>query len=389
MPSLVLKVEVLRDWGAATALQSEWQSLQRQADTPSPFSSFEWFDAWYQAYCQPENVRVIVVRDEHRVRAILPGVRDQRRYGGLSLSCFAFAGEWGIPRCGVIALPGDMDAVRLALMTAIVADASTHLVTIPNIEFNSLTWQALAAGMPAPGSPQIESTYESPVYSMPAGWEAYLASRSREFRRRVRQSTERCQARGELCSRVFSSGCNFDEGLERLRTLEPRTWQGSIRNGVFRHEKDERFYKQLSSVESSVLRLEIEFLQIDGVDVAFMLMAILGQDLFLLRTGYDTSYENCRPGVVLRERIGKRLAAEGIIHFDLGAGVYEVKRRWETHRRTYGCFWLVNRSTLKGRLLLLELWLWPLLKPLLRRQRKAVPEAIKGAAGDATGMVSV
>jgi CelD/BcsL family acetyltransferase involved in cellulose biosynthesis len=368
-----LKAEVVRCWEIARELQYEWRELQQQADTQSPFTTFEWFDAWYQVYCPPKDVRVIVVRDNERVRAILPGVSEQRRHGGLNLSCFVFPADAYTPRCGVISLPDDFEATRLALLTTTAIDKQTDMTILPDVEVNSLTWQVISSGMLPFYSNRVENSYESPIYTMEKGWESYLNGRSRGFKKLLRQSIKRCEEKGRLTSRVFSVGRDFNQGLERLRELEARTWQGNICNGVLRNEKAEKFYSLLSSVPSSLLRLEIELLQINDLDVAFMLLACCGNEVFLMRTGFDNSYDYCRPGLVIRERLGKRLAEEGKTHFDLGAGVYEIKKRWETERRVYECFWLVNRGSLKGRLLLLELWMFHYVKPLLRWRRPETP----------------
>ena len=375
-------VAVLRDWEGAAGLREEWRELQRRSDTPSPFTTFDWFDAWYRAYCRPNDVRVILVRKDGRLHAILPGMAERRWLGGMHLTCFVYAGSCYTPRCGLIAAPGDLDAGRRALLAVTELDETIHLGILPDVEAGSLTWRSLVGKLPEPCRVRSETQYQAPIYVMPEGWTGFLANHSKKFRSRLRQSMKRCEAKGLVSSAVFRSGRNLGEGIERLRQLEGRTWQGPSGWGVLRSACDDDFYRRLAKIDPSELRLEIELMQIDRQDVAFMLLACLGDEVFLLRTGFDLAYDDCRPGVVVRALVSERLAAEGMVTFDLGAHVYEEKRRWETGRRDYESFWLINRGTFRGRFLMLEVWLYDRLKPLLRRGRRPPEHPVETPSPD-------
>jgi len=368
MSPQTLSVEILSDWKFAEPLKEEWRSLQQRADTPSPFSSFEWLGAYYKAYCPPGKVRIILVRDrEKRLRAILPGMLERRVIAGISQSCFVYPAAYYTPRCGVIALPGDIKAVVAALEALAKLEDIIHIVILPDIEKNSITWQAIQSGLSRKWYVRIENKYESPVYAMPEGWEAYRKTRSKNLRKRIRQSIKRCASRGPVATRVFVTGHNFYEGIERLRRLDAITWQGCAGNGVFNNEKDFKFFKNLCDADSGWLHIEIEILQIDGIDVAYRLVACQGPDVFLLRTGFDPAYGDCRPGIASRAFLNERLANRGVVNFDLGAGVQSEKVHWETFRRSAASFWLVNRQTVRGCLHLLEFFAYQYVKPIAAR----------------------
>lgn len=146
-----MNVEVIRGWEMARdLLQEEWEELYRQADTRSPFTSFQWFDTWFQVFGDPETMRIAVVRNGNRVRAILPGRMEKRRYGGLPLTCFVFPADAQTPRSGVVCLPGDVDAARAAIMAAMTLDEPADLAILPDIEMHSVNWQVLSGGLPRP-----------------------------------------------------------------------------------------------------------------------------------------------------------------------------------------------------------------------------------------------
>ena len=49
--------------------------------------------------------------------------------------------------------------------------------------------------------------------------------------------------------------------------------------------------------------------------------------------------------------MGEYSAGGGVTEVDLGGGVNDDKRRWETHRRTLANYWLINHGSAKGKLL--------------------------------------
>jgi CelD/BcsL family acetyltransferase involved in cellulose biosynthesis len=281
----------------------------------------------------------------------------------------------------VVCLPGDADAAKAAITATMTLDEPVDLTILPDIEMHSVNWQVLSTGLPPPCIVRVENQYQTPFFSVKDGWEVYLRSRSVNLRKSIRQSIKRCEGRGQVTSEVFVAGLNLQEGLDRLRTLDERTWQGKNGTGVFRSRDWGRFYEKLSRTSLPLVRYELEFLQIDGVDVAFSLSASMDEEVFLLRTGYDKNYENCHPGATLHERIFKRLAEEGMTTFDFGEGVTAYKKRWETGRHEHASYWVINRGTLKGILLWLELLLHDRIRPWRERWRSAKAAGPRGAEG--------
>lgn len=347
-----LSVEVINNWRDLGARQHQWNALQARAENSFPFSSFEWVDAWYRAYCPAEKARIIMVHDADGLRAILPGMAAERRIGGMKLSCFVYVCPYHTPRSGVIAETGDTKAAMLALKNISRLDTSFDFATLNDIAYGSVTREAILNGMIAPLHPVIDNSYESYVYEVPRGWSIYHGSRSKNFRKRLRQSFRRCETEGHVKNLVFRSGRDLEEGIKRMRLLNERSWQRDSETGMFTSEKDEIFYERLCALNNENLRVEVSILQISGVDVAFSFYACRGVDVFFLRIGYDQDFAFFRPGVVNQAMVTKRLAAEGLMYFDSGPNRYEEKRHWETFRRPYENYWLINKNTVKGNLLL-------------------------------------
>ena len=372
-----LHIEILTDWREAAALEKEWNDLWARSPVRTPFHTFEWMSCWYQAFCAPGALRLILVRDGERLRALLPGMLMKRRLGGLSLNSFCYAGTGQTPQCGVLAGVGDAASIRAALRAvAQVPGGPVDLVVLPDIEVDSPTWSVLTDQFHPQFFVYAENAYQDYVYRLPGGsWEGYLASKSSDFRKRMRKSIAAAQAFGPLEMTEFQAGRDLGECLPRLQALDARTWQGQVQRGVLPDGVHLDFYRKLSQIKSERLHFLVFLLSLGGTDVAFLTAAYAGHTAFLRKTGYDAEFKEARPGLLIHALLTERLAGRGVSEFALGPDETELKLRLETHRCRYESFWVVNRETVRGRALLAEFKAQRLLKTFWGARDENAPRA--------------
>jgi CelD/BcsL family acetyltransferase involved in cellulose biosynthesis len=347
------QVKVYKDLASAHGLRNQWDELNGLSEARSPFSSYEWLSCWYRAYCQASAIRIVAVYSNGQLRAVLPGFLKRKRIGPFIFNVFCYAGTGQTPLCGVIAASGDMEAAREALNTVGTVDKAIHLGILPDVETGSLTWKTLEENSFNCLHVLSEDKYKAPGFTMPKGWDDYLASKSKKFRKRLKESLNSSQKLGSIGFQIFQTGDRFEEGIERLKQLDAKSWQGRAGRGLFTKGGDDAFFNNLVSADSNYLRYLICFMRIGNEDAAFTTAVCSEREVFLLKTGYDKQFESCRPGVLVRAHICEILAGEGITNVDLGSDESEEKSRWQSHNRDYESFWLCNRSTFKGWLLLL------------------------------------
>lgn len=344
-----LKVDIVKDWQETSRIRTGWQELSAQSLPENPFASHDWFDCWYQAYCDPKEVRVIVVRDTERIRAIIPGFLNKRSVAGLPLTCFSYAANGHTPRGGIIVRQDDVAAARIALRAVFDhLDATPHLCVFPAVDKASATGKMIGESLQACIHPHVEHSYEAPAFAMPQGWEEYLSKKSSNTRGRLNQSLSRTKKFGPLDYQMFSEATAGDEVVARLKVLDAKTWQGKNNTGLFSTQENNDFYSRLLAFKRTNLPVFVCILTLGGQDVAYSLATHAGQTAFFLKYGYDPEFGYCRPGVLTMAQMGKHAASLRMIEVDLGGGVNDDKERWETHRRQYENYWLINKKTFKG-----------------------------------------
>jgi len=347
------QVELLCSWKDAEKLADEWNTLADAAVCGHPFFRHEWFSCWYPAYASTDNVRIIVIRSsDGKLRALFPGFLKTLRIGLISFRCFCYAANEYSLYGGIIAHPQDHEAIEAALGFAVEKlNPAPHLLILPLIPHQSNTGQVINNGRLPKFDRRLEHADYAVGFAMPNGWDDYFSKRTQQTRKRLKKSLTRSRKMGELRFEQFGSPTNSRQAIERLRLLDAQTWQGQQGTGLFSTRENDRFYNELLSFKYPALSARLFFAVIGGKDAAYHLTVAEGFTRFVLKSGYHPDFAYCRPGVLTKKYVGEISFAEGLQCIDLGVGVTDEKRRWETNRQRVENWWLMHRSSFRGRLL--------------------------------------
>jgi CelD/BcsL family acetyltransferase involved in cellulose biosynthesis len=347
------RVDLLTSWEAASAMRNEWDALAVIATEDNPFLLFEWFSLWYPAYAPQDGIRILVLRrNDGELRAIFPGFLEIRRIGGLRIRCFSYAANGYTPYGGIIARFGDHEAIRRILVAAVEQLRPVpHLLILPCVSDVSDTAAVIRERVQDSFGRRVEHTETVPIIDMPSGWDQYYATRSASARKRLKRALSRISERGQFAFEEFSLASDQTAVLKRLRLLDARTWQGKNGTGLFSTLENERFFNGLFSLRHPSLEVRVFYATLDGRDIAYSLDMTSGSTMYGLKMGYDPDFASCSPGSLTMKHICERAATEGHQRIDLGPGVNEEKRHWETRRIQSQNWWLPCRNILRGRLL--------------------------------------
>lgn len=348
------KVEILKDWDEASKIKDQWDALNLRSGIPHPFTSCEWFDCWYHAYCKPGQVRIVLVRDGQGLRAILPGMVCRDTIKGVPLNIFTYAANGYSPRADIIATPGDT-AAFLSGIRAISTHLpeKIHLIKLWMVQAASPTDEIINASELPYLSAYCEHSAESPGFDLSDGWDKFFQGRSKKFRFRFRQAENRAKRLGDLGFEVFTSPEDLSKILPRLKSLDAKTWQHQNGSGLFSTLENAAFYQGLLVKYSEKGEVVTAFLKIGEADAAYEIGVISRGKGFFLKYGYDPLFADCRPGVLVQSYLTQFAASRGVDEIDLGLEQSAEKAHWQTKAPEYRNYWLIGKNTLKGRGLLL------------------------------------
>ncbi len=159
------------------------------------------------------------------------------------------------------------------------------------------------------------------------GVEAWLARRSKKFRRSLRAAERRCREAG-LEIEAFEPGGIADPTLfDRLLALQPRTAKWASGTDIFQVPNYRDFYREVFDGLNREGRLRMLVATRDGEDVAHIFGGVFAGEYRGLQMSYAEEFASLGVGNWLQLENLRRRADEGVALYDLGMES-EYKLRW-------------------------------------------------------------
>lgn len=176
---------------------------------------------------------------------------------------------------------------------------------------------------------QVRVADSTPRYivSLANGVDAYLAGRSRNFRRTLVKAEARARRAGVVIEPDHAgTGADGERVFERLLAVERRSWKGQAEVGIDQGRMRE-FYRLMSRRLAAGGRHRCWFATLDGLDIGYVLGAVRGSHYRGLQFSYDRRFGKLSLGNALQVVQMRALHGEGVTHYDLGSEAH-YKERW-------------------------------------------------------------
>ncbi len=356
-----MKISILRDWQALSALEPEWNALLTRSHANTLFLTWEWVQAWRALVGEAKQLYVVTVRDDegrllgvapfYEYRMVLFKVIPYRALRVLGDYSTGFEyGDWFVD-------PDHEGEALSAIARSLAQARDWDLIWMPRMS----GWSgALERLTPALNENMLFFRRRPAVFShfpLPATLEAFentfSSKRRQQLRRRRRNlmstpgvAIEHCHEAGELPRFLDSL---FD--LHRRRRL----LLGD--EGCFvRRPAEAEHYRQFAARALAKGWLRFAALTQDGAIKAIQIGYAYNGNFHQLQEGFDPDYED-GAGNVLRHEVIAACIDEGLTGYDFLGGFSEHKRRWGAVERS-GHDLLIGRPSLKTRLLFAKA-IWP------------------------------
>jgi len=201
--------------GSLEAARADWTALADAGD--NPFSTWEWADAWWRHLGGHGELWLHrAVTPDGRVAALLPLYR--RRRGPAEV--VRFVGHGPADQLGPVCAPADRPFAAAALRALAARLPRRALLLAERLAGEDGVAEALGA--------HPVRTEATPLLHAPDGWEAWLASRSSNFRGQVRRRERKLVREHGLRFRFQGGpGEQLETDLRTLVELHDRRWQGA------------------------------------------------------------------------------------------------------------------------------------------------------------------
>lgn len=231
-------------------LRAEWDRLA--IESANVFATWEWASIWWRRYGDGKRLRVAACHDgTGRLFALLPLYEWRDR----PMRFVRFLGHGTGDQLGPICSPRDRAAAARGLRQALCELRydillAEHLVAEEG-------WAALVGG----GRVLRREGY--PLIRCAGGWNTYLATRSRHFRRKIGWEERRLGREGDVRYRLGGSADALEDDMDTLFSLHRRRWAEKTDFSAA-----EGFHRELAARAGDRGWLRLWFLEFEGAPVA-------------------------------------------------------------------------------------------------------------------------
>ena len=362
--------ELVTSIGGLDAVEDEWRVLAEGRG--NVFITPEWFRSWHRQYGGGQAVLVAVVRHlDGSVRGVVPLVGDLRgvprriRFAGANLS----------DHLQPAAAPGDEVEVAAAAGRAVAETRSWSMIVLDNVEAQATWPQAMATAAGQKGRAHRQAALPLIDLRAAGSWDAYLASRSRNFRSQIGRFKRRLESEHRVEFRCASDPARLPEELATFFRLHDARWAtrgGSSSAGV----RVRRFHSDFAARALERGWLRLWFLDLDDEPVAAWYGWSLGGRYSYYLAGFDPRWSDQRVGLVLLAHTVRSAFEEGAVEYDMLLGDEAYKDRFASSRRQVETVLAARASHPARALAAAEVGAWHLARRLPEERRRRLHEAL-------------
>lgn len=314
------------------ALRDEWNTVLAQSASNNLFLTWEWVSTWWELYGSGALLYVLTARaDDGRLLGIAPLHRRHRTVLGLgSVDVVEFIGSGG-----------DVTPEQLDFIVVAGAEASVTPALVAWIEndpsVRGIDLRPFAAG--SPNLPYVDGVLRThkgrlrcdadsvcPVLPLPASRAEFIAGRSKNYRKKMREYQRRCERDLGAHVRLSASHDELDRDMSALVRLHKKRWEG--RSRAFRSANYVEFHRRLANRLFDKGWVRMFALDSSRGPLAMLYCFSYADRYYFYQAGRDPDCNKHRVGLVLMHSAIEQAIDEHARVFDFLRGEEDYKYMW-------------------------------------------------------------
>jgi CelD/BcsL family acetyltransferase involved in cellulose biosynthesis len=332
----ILDVEEVTTSEGLASLAPAWDGLVERSDIDHPFLSHAWIRTFWEAFGEPGQLCVLVVRRHGQVVAIAPLVRRTRTMYGIAARTIETIRNPHSPRSDLILSAHPTEACGAILAHLVARRGSWDVLELGNLPETSVAYRdvrriARVAGLLT----GTESLGGSPFVPRPTDWDAYMRTLSAKHRSNLRNRLGRLGRQGDVALETVAAGEDLEAALKDVFRLEASGWKRNVGTAISSEASTEDFYRALARRAAARGWLRLEFLTVGGRRIAAIYALRYGGRHYIVKLGYDPEFASCAPGHLACMLSLEHAFAEGAVEVDFLGDDDPWKRDWTSEVRAH------------------------------------------------------
>lgn len=345
-------IRVVTERGEFESLAGVWYELIQDVDSDnSIYLTHEWLSTWWKHFGEGKKLNILLIEKQNRVIGIIPLMRTEYRIGLFRVRALETIGSEycnyvGLVRSGngeeaittlIAYLEDELVKNRLVLLLDLVPEDSKVLALLRS--GSHLFSNNLAS--------QERVTTLAPYVALPATWDEYYHSLSRNLRKQLRRASHSLQA----AHSVQFQECNEDNlkyMLSEFFDLHQNRWSFVNTGRWFSDPGMRAFYGDIATQFIKKGWLHFSSLNIDGRMANAKYGYVYNHKFYAVTVARDTRYSEYSIGhlhdkFLIEEMIGRQLK-----EFDYSRGDEPYKFYWAKSARKYMQVVIIGKGLYTG-----------------------------------------
>jgi CelD/BcsL family acetyltransferase involved in cellulose biosynthesis len=298
-----METEIVSNLRDFENMREEWNTLA--TNFPTPLLRHEWFAACVDAFCSKSNLlATFVIRSGGTIRAIAPLIAVH--YAGASR--LETLGRYTGEPSGF--LYSDEESLR-ALLKAMFMFRKSFVLTRFNI--TSMEIQIMRELLPKYFLCVKWNGGVSPWVPLNMAWRDFEANISPGRRSDLRRYRRRAERVGQVEFQVVHPDKDtLIPHLMEVFRVEASGWKGRNGSAILLNPSMERFYNHYARMATEFGMLRLFYLRVGGKIAAVRMAVEHGNRLWDLKIGYDETFSQCSPGILLTHETLRYACDQGL-----------------------------------------------------------------------------
>lgn len=306
----MLYTDIIDDRDRFLKLGREWSDLLAKSGQDHLCLTHQYLFTWWKHLARSASLRIILVHEDGELLAIAPLILRR----GTLLNCpvrrIEFAGSgWGYG--GFILSKKKRECLREIFLALEEMDNWDVIYLGQTLSDPEIAPKELIGLFPEKRSVHESIGLGIPYIPLHMTWEAYLAERSPNFRRNLRNRSKKLRELGKVdfrrITRIDESGNSLSKIMEWVRTIADRSWKAKEGTAISSDPPMFAFFTELVERLNEMGSLDVSILFVDERPVAYIFGAMYKGDYFEIDIAFDMAFSKVSPGIVARNYLLQEL----------------------------------------------------------------------------------
>ena len=345
-----MEIQEVLDPDSLRTLREEWDFLVDSCSTATIYQTWEWNEAWWNAFGGGKRLRLILVREAGRLVGIAPFYIS--RHLNSPLRRLAFLGTGASDYLDVIAEDALAPKIADSVLRHLDGANGFDLADLQQLRPGSLLLDAACAARNDTSlrrNPSILAQEACPFVPLQGSWEEYGKRLGKKTRTNLGYYDRLLlKSFGDVRTRLAEAD-DLDSAMDALFALHQSRWNARLLPGVMGSRRVREFHREAARRFHQRGWLRLHLIEIEGKCVSALHCFHYRNRTYYYLGGFAPEMGKYSLGTVLTARAIQHSIEEGGSEFDFLRGAEPYKYRWQPEERINHRVLLSDARSLRSR----------------------------------------